>query len=294
METIHLLSNWADFLANEILSPVLFWTLLAGVLLHILDKSEAFSPSFQFECRLALLFMLPATITGSLLYEWMSGLLAESQSFSLIQLSLPAIVASPQSNPQEPAMFSDPYFWIGFLAILSTLGMVFMLVQFIGQLISLKRLQNKLTFKPLTELGFLSAYYNYENISYKVLIAYSKSIDIPFTYGHQRPTIVLPEDLRNRPEEQALAIKHELMHIRHHDFLMHAAALLIQAVFWFHPLIHSLVRGIGEYREIVRDKVLLADDRPFSWKSHATLLFKFAPKKQIGLLLYRWPVLLQP
>ena len=279
METIHLLSNWADFLANEILSPVLFWTLLAGVLLHILDKSEAFSPSFQFECRLALISMLPATITDSLLYEWMSGLLAESQSFSLIQLSLPAIVASPQSNPQEPAMFSDPYFWIGFLAILSTLGMVFMLVQFIGQLISLKRLQNKLTFKPLTELDFLSAHHNYENINHSVQIAYSKLIDIPFTYGHQRPTIVLPEDLRNRPEEQALAIKHELMHIQHHDFLMHAIALLIQAVFWFHPLIHPLVRGIGEYREIVRDKELLADDHSFSRKSYATLLFKFAAKK---------------
>lgn len=280
MDLLALFSNFGVFIVNEILPSLFFWTFIAGILTYYFKKSPALNPSMQYEGRLALLFTLPAAITGSLLYEWISSLPVASQALplSLIQLPLPAVLITPQAGSPDSTLLYNPYFWIGLLGLCMLLMIAIKIVQIIWQFISLNNLQNQLNLRPLTKSDFIKPGLFTEFCDQSIMLGYSKNTEIPFTYGQLSPNIILPENLKNQPIKKELALKHELMHIRHHDFLVHSMVLLIQAVFWFHPIVRLLVDSISEYREIIRDEELLSADRTFPRKSYASLLYEFATK----------------
>ena len=52
-------------------------------------------------------------------------------------------------------------------------------------------------------------------------------------------------------------LAHELMHVRRHDNLTAALHMLVEAVFWFHPLVWWMERRMVEERERACDEAVI-------------------------------------
>lgn len=83
----------------------------------------------------------------------------------------------------------------------------------------------------------------------------------PFLFGLWRPVIVLPANFLSRashPEIAAL-FAHELIHFRRRDPWVGVAMLMVQSLYWFHPLIWWANYRLRKERETVCDEVILGE-----------------------------------
>src|SRR6202023_1283023 len=71
----------------------------------------------------------------------------------------------------------------------------------------------------------------------------SSGIVEPGIFGIGRPVLLLPEGITDRltPAQLQAILSHELCHVRRRDNLGAAIHMLVESIFWFHPL----VWGIG-------------------------------------------------
>jgi bla regulator protein BlaR1 len=81
----------------------------------------------------------------------------------------------------------------------------------------------------------------------------------PGIFGIFRPVLLLPDGLAKRltPEQFEAVIAHELCHVRRHDNLSSALHMLVEALFWFHPLVWWLQARLVEERERACDEEVL-------------------------------------
>jgi beta-lactamase regulating signal transducer with metallopeptidase domain len=82
----------------------------------------------------------------------------------------------------------------------------------------------------------------------------------PGLVGIWRPVILLPEGIAERlsATEMEAVMAHELCHLRRRDNLLAAVHMLVEAVFWFHPLVWWLGSRLVEEREHACDESVLA------------------------------------
>ena len=87
----------------------------------------------------------------------------------------------------------------------------------------------------------------------------------PLAFGLRRPTVVLPVDMAHRydPDEQALALAHEIAHHRRGDLYANWIALGVLALHWFDPLAWFAFRAFRADQELATDAQVVAD-RPAS------------------------------
>jgi beta-lactamase regulating signal transducer with metallopeptidase domain len=83
----------------------------------------------------------------------------------------------------------------------------------------------------------------------------------PMLVGVLYPKIVLPESVLNRlnPEELRMVLAHEFMHWRRHDTWVGWLQVLVQGVFWFHPLVWFANARIRDERERACDETVLRE-----------------------------------
>jgi bla regulator protein blaR1 len=81
----------------------------------------------------------------------------------------------------------------------------------------------------------------------------------PGVVGIWRPVLLLPEGLADRltPAQLNALIAHERCHVRCHDNLAAAAHMLVEAIFWFHPLVWWIERRMIDERERACDEAVL-------------------------------------
>jgi uncharacterized protein (TIGR03435 family) len=80
----------------------------------------------------------------------------------------------------------------------------------------------------------------------------------PMTCGIIHPAILLPPDARNWEEpDLTRAIVHEMEHVRRRDWMSHALARAVCAVYWFHPLVWIAWRRLALEAERACDDVVL-------------------------------------
>ncbi len=110
-----------------------------------------------------------------------------------------------------------------------------------GPLMILKRIQEK------------------QNIKRDVRIVLTRFFKSPFSFGFRRGYIVLPEDYPEKLNELQIEmiIRHELIHIQRHDFLVNLFQKLVRILFIYNPLIHLNDRLIDEKREMLCDRAVL-------------------------------------
>jgi bla regulator protein BlaR1 len=81
----------------------------------------------------------------------------------------------------------------------------------------------------------------------------------PGIFGIFRPVLLLPAGIAERLDDAQLdaIIAHELCHARRRDNLMAAVHMVIEAVFWFHPLVWWLGARLVDERERACDEEVL-------------------------------------
>ena len=78
----------------------------------------------------------------------------------------------------------------------------------------------------------------------------------PGVVGWRRPLLLLPEGLAERlsPSEMKAILAHELCHVRRRDNLLVSIHMIVEAVFWFHPLVWWIGARLIEERECACDE----------------------------------------
>lgn len=84
----------------------------------------------------------------------------------------------------------------------------------------------------------------------------SRTVSDPGVYGVFRSVLMWPEGLSNRLDDEHLAaiMLHEVTHVRHRDNLIAALHMVVETVFWFHPLVWWMERKLLTERENVCDE----------------------------------------
>lgn len=97
----------------------------------------------------------------------------------------------------------------------------------------------------------------------------------PVVVGLIRPLIVLPSDFYSRytPDERALILAHERMHLRRGDLIANAVWSAIRCLLWFNPLTHLATGRFLFDQELACDANTLKDPGR-SRKTYATAMLK--------------------
>ncbi|MGH9583396.1 MAG: M56 family metallopeptidase, partial [Bryobacteraceae bacterium] len=82
----------------------------------------------------------------------------------------------------------------------------------------------------------------------------------PAVVGILRPVLLFPEGIAERltPSELETVLAHELCHVRRRDNFFAAIHMLVEAVFWFHPLVWWISARLVEEREQACDEEVLS------------------------------------
>jgi bla regulator protein BlaR1 len=95
----------------------------------------------------------------------------------------------------------------------------------------------------------------------------------PMLHGLFKPRLLLPRHLRSfDPLQQQLIVEHELTHWRRHDLRWSAAALALQSLFWFNPLMRMLRVRLGWAQEFGCDRDVLRARPQGQRKTYAAAL----------------------
>jgi beta-lactamase regulating signal transducer with metallopeptidase domain len=88
----------------------------------------------------------------------------------------------------------------------------------------------------------------------------TETITSPFLFGVARPCIVLPEALLKQlsSTELTAVLTHELAHWKRRDTWFGWLQVLMQSIYWFHPLVWWANRQIRHERECVCDEIVLS------------------------------------
>jgi len=86
----------------------------------------------------------------------------------------------------------------------------------------------------------------------------------PGIFGIIRPVLLLPAGIASRLDDAQLEaiIAHELCHVRRRDNLAAAFHMIVQAIFWFHPLVWWLSARLVDERERACDEAVLRLGNP--------------------------------
>jgi bla regulator protein BlaR1 len=81
----------------------------------------------------------------------------------------------------------------------------------------------------------------------------------PGIFGITRPVLVWPEGISARLEDAHVEaiLAHEVWHVRRRDNLAAAMHMLVEAIFWFHPLVWWMGARLVEEREVACDEEVL-------------------------------------
>jgi beta-lactamase regulating signal transducer with metallopeptidase domain len=92
-------------------------------------------------------------------------------------------------------------------------------------------------------------------------IRFSRTVFEPGVAGWWRPTLLLPEGIVERltPPQFKAVLAHELCHIRRRDNLFAALHMLVEALFWFHPLVWWIGARLIDERERACDESVLSE-----------------------------------
>jgi bla regulator protein blaR1 len=139
-------------------------------------------------------------------------------------------------------------------------GCIFMLIRWAGQWLSARRLVNgSVTLAEGREVVALRQAEAGVRIRKPIPVAtISKTVE-PGIFGVMRPVLIWPAGLSERLDDAHIAsiVAHELEHVRRRDNLTAALHSLVEAVFWFHPVVWWMGVKMTEERERACDERVL-------------------------------------
>lgn len=271
MDVLNLLHELGRWSIEAVWLPVLVWTVVALPASAFLLRARGRAVHVKYPVVTAIIIALPCgLLAAQLLPPGNAG--DPSGGF----ISLTALVVQSGTAPVEGAGLE----WtVLHSAGLLLVGGIFAATWRLGLLLAgyvrLRRLHDALSYardpglhEVLTPLAVRL------NISRKIRIAVSAQARAPMTFGWLHPVIILPCELAGTRDELRLALLHELIHIRRHDYAVHWLEQIAGAVFFIHPLVAVLRRESSLLRETScdADVVSIAGGRA----RYARLLYSFS------------------
>ncbi len=97
------------------------------------------------------------------------------------------------------------------------------------------------------------------DMPFPVEVRSSPALLEPGVVGFFRPVLLCPAGIKERltPSQLQAVLAHELCHIRRRDNLTAAIHMIVEAVFWFHPLVWWISARLMEERERACDESVL-------------------------------------
>jgi bla regulator protein blaR1 len=94
------------------------------------------------------------------------------------------------------------------------------------------------------------------DIAAPVAVRASPGLTEPGVVGWRRPLLLLPQGIAERlaPAEMNAILAHELCHVRRRDNLLALIHMIVEAIFWFHPLVWLITAKLIEERECACDE----------------------------------------
>lgn len=242
--------------------------ILAGALTLLLKKNGAqtrywiwFLASVKFLIPFAWLTSLGSHIGWSIAsvpisrYDWLLGTAMQPSSNAA-----PGIMAAARSSVSV-SVFAT-YVLLGIWVI----GMVAMFVSWYAlwrrvdsTLRGATRVRDGQEFQTLLQLQ------RQTGIKTPIELAYSYSSLEPGVFGILRPVLLLPIGILKYldSEHMEAVLLHELLHVRRRDNLMAFIHMLVQTLFWFHPLVWWLgARLVNERESACDEDVLCFGNKP--------------------------------
>jgi bla regulator protein blaR1 len=102
-------------------------------------------------------------------------------------------------------------------------------------------------------------------LGFPIPVRESAALYEPGVFGVFRPILLLPEGIAERlsPAQFKAIVAHELCHVRRRDNLTATIHMIVQAIFWFHPLVWWIgVRLIDERERACDEEVLRLGSSP--------------------------------
>ncbi len=205
----------------------------------------------------------PLVATGSY-FAWHNGAAAPPSTFSIVieqvakPLLAPGIASSTVLVPvvSSTILRTLPWFlagvWFcGFIAV----ALIWM--------IRWRRISTSIhEAAPLAEGREVEALRRLERragIAGQVEIRQSSETLEPGIFGFRRPVLVWPEGISEHLDDAHLdaILAHELWHVRRRDNLAAAVHMIVEAIFWFHPLVWWLGGRLVDERERACDEEVL-------------------------------------
>ena len=207
---------------------------------------------------------------------------------------IPLDSENPQMIAPEPiAGFSESVGILSANRILLTLWLVGAFAVLAGTIIRQRRFESFLRRRPRTNDPHLTSHLSRLT---RLLGISSPEIFLmpsgttPAMVGVCEPKLLLPEDWQTRFDDRSLrhVLLHELLHVKQHDLLWNWAAIALQALHWFNPLVWFVVSRFQSDRELRCDAEALALLSPAERLDYGHTLLRiqetfFAPPTIAGL-----------
>ena len=232
-------------MTQQLLNHLWQSTLFAGVigLLTLALRSNSARLRYWLWLGASVKFLIPFSLLVSLgsHFGWREAAPPSPAAAIVQQISQPfppAVTVSPDASPQEPRRRTNA------LLIIWACGFA-VVVLYWGRRWTRMNADMR-TAAPL-------------DLSLPIPAKSSRSLREPGVFGLFRPVLLLPEGITERltPEQLQAILAHELCHVRRRDNLWAATHMVIEAVFWFHPLVWWIGARLVTERERACDEEVL-------------------------------------
>ena len=200
------------------------------------------SASFKFFIPFTLLMSLGSHLdwAAPATQKIVTQIASPSVSFTMVQISRPF----PDTLPMAPST-GGTRDW-AFFAILGMWACGFLGVAVMRFRVALRIRAAVRTSTPM-------------DIRVSVEVRSSPGLLEPGVVGLFRPILLLPANIIQRltPRQLEAILLHELCHVRRRDNLTSAVHMIVEAVFWFHPLVWWISARLVEERERACDEEVL-------------------------------------
>ena len=106
----------------------------------------------------------------------------------------------------------------------------------------------------------LAYWKKYLKIQRHITLLQSETLTTPFTIGLLNPVICLPAGVAQHKENAGPVIAHECAHIARYDDLQITLSAIVQAVYFFNPLVWYANLKLNQAREMLCDQRVLEND----------------------------------
>ncbi len=248
---------WAPYFGWALFQNTVFLGIVL-LTLHALRRAPArvrYGVGMIGLCKLLLPPFLPYTVQATEgsrhLVHLVSGVTAATMGSAAAD---PAAAVAPRLEPWGIACAA--WITIGLLYLLLTLGST---VRLVAKLRSARPLRVE---DPILLAGHP-----------RVRLYLSDQIRLPMTLGILPGRIFLPPAWRTwSPECRRMVVRHELAHLWRRDGLFQWLEVLARSLYFFHPLVHVLIRQLRIAREMACDDISVDNQRSTSLAYSRALL----------------------